>query len=464
MNVSSKSLVRLAGEGIVITSSASFFMKIVSLIGTLIVLNALSPYNFGIWQLSLGILTGFTLLIFSFLSGLIVTDIAHEIGRKNIKTANYIVSKAFTFFFFTGLGAAVLMATAAPFVTIISGLQITPYLFILSISLAFSGFQQINTIIFQAYLRPVSAAIFNSIITISFVACTAFFVLFLDWNLIGVALAYTLSRVFPVIVFAPITAKFLIDAFNNQQKDKISFLRSLWIRGKFVFAGDWVTTGIGSLWPWVAGYFLGVETVGLIYVAIMMLAQVSGFVPMSYILRSILPHFAQETKRMENWLIRSMRYSLFVHGIVGIGLLVGAYFLFPFIFPAYIAAVPIYAWLLLCLPQRALGDVVGEWFHATQRQKELFYVTAIPKVVTTLFLPPLILIFGLPGFIAWFLLYTNSVVLTRLLYMRFLLRNSFSLRKIILFDRHDWGLVLRAFSFIRNILKRKLIFSYRNNI
>jgi len=109
--------------------------------------------------------------------------------------------------------------------------------------------------------------------------------------------------------------------------------------------------------------------------------------------------------------------------------------------------------LLIAAPFRALGAVVTEWLYAKRNQRALFLSTALPRLVLLAFLPFLLAMFGMPGFVAWYLLSSISIIIVRFALAGPELTIPISFRSLMLPDERDRAL-LRAALTRAGILRR----------
>jgi len=197
-----------------------------------------------------------------------------------------------------------------------------------------------------------------------------------------------------------------------------SLFMDVWGRGQWAILSDIAGAAVGSVWPWVTGYFLGVEMLGLISVALLATGQVVTSVPVQYVLRSVLPRTTTDPSRMHDWVVRSMRYSVWMLMGAGVGMIAVFIIASRLFFPQYEAALPFVAAFLVTLPIRGVATVAGEWFFALGLQKSLFATSTVPKVVMLVLLPPFLMLMGPIGFLLWYVFQADAIVFMRLKTMR----------------------------------------------
>ena len=439
--MSDKSIRRQAVEGVFITSAGSVLAKILGLFATFFVLTHLTTYDYGLWRLLLSVVSFFGLISLGSISGILVADISRELGAGRSGAAQAILRRALGYFCLMGLFSAGALCIAAPVISSISGIGLTTMLLILAVTLLIGGLRQAMQVAFQARLEPTYAQVMDLIGAVGYIVLLVIFLGVFDYGILGLVLAYTLSTTFGTLALLP----FLFrprDAQKAVEADQVySFKEAMWRRGKWAFAEDYVQTAASSAWPWIVGYFLSISQVGIISIAVVLVGQVTALVPVQYVLRSILPRFTADRERIGEWLIRAMRYALWGQVLVGVGVLIIAYVVFPSFFPSYLAALPLYLLLLVAIPFRSGTSVLTEWYYARKAQKAFFMVNAISKL-SFIFLPFLLVWLGLSGFAVWFLIDSVLSYGISLWYVTTREELSYKLHHLVLPDSAD-GLFIR---------------------
>jgi O-antigen/teichoic acid export membrane protein len=395
---------RYALEGMFVTASGDIVLKILSLLSTFFVLQNLAPYDYGIWRLLLSALTAFALLGFSGVTGMFTADVSREMGEGRMNTASGLLYRIAQYFTATSFLASIGLFAAAPLISMYSGINLTLYLHILAATLLFAGARQTYQIFFQASMRPFHAQLFKNITSVIYLAGVAALVVVAKLGLLGLVIAYTVSVIVPVFIYAPYVIRAIAKNFNRTSISEYSFKKALFGRGKWAIAEDYASTLNSSLWPWITGYFLSISTVGMISLALMLLSQISSLIPIQYVFRSILPRLVSDAGRVGEWIVRGMRYTVWAHVVGGLGVAFAASVLFPVVIPNYVSATPIFTAFLLMLPFTACSIVLTEWFYAHKHQKEFFVVNVIPIAILLPLLPVFLHTLGLFGFVCWYAL------------------------------------------------------------
>lgn len=447
-----KSLLRLASEGFAVTFTGDLVFRALGIIATFIILVWLAPYEYGVWRLLLGALSAVGLVSLTGITGVLVADVSREIGLGNNARAQAIVWRGSLVLIAGGAIGAVALFAFAPLITAVSGIDLTLYLVWLSGAVFFGSLLQVVNMLFQARLEPARAAILKNIGNIVYLAGLVLFVGLYGYGVLGVVIAYVLSCAVPVLVALPYLLRTLFIAQKQRDIEQYSVKEALWDRGRYALGNDYAGALANALWPWIVGYFLSIETVAYVGLAMVIASQVFSLLPISYVLRAVLSRFSEDVTRMQDWIQRGMRYSLYLHIIAAIVVFGFAVIIFPIFFPSYTTALPLAAALMLSLPFRALALVLTEWFYATHKQKELFIATAVPKFFALAILPLTLPFIGVFGFVLWQIVASDAVMVLRLYYIKKTLHIQTNLRSLLYMDTRDFELLKRGVMQIRNKL------------
>ena len=443
-------------RGGIASSAGDTTLKIISFLSTALVLSHIAPYQFGIWQLLLSILTAFSLPLFPSVGGMLIADASREIGGGKNKIANGILVKAGIVV--SGMGAvlATLMFLAAPLVTEITNFQMTELLRILSFALLFNGVAQLYPLILRTRLEFFHVQFNRAIGRISYLIALLLFVVVLELDIMGLAYAFLAASIVPVVAYFPYIARLYVSMARNMEGNWRIFFDAIFKRGIWVIATDCIKAIIGACMPWVIGLYLGVPVIGLITIAQTLLSHVSSAVPVSFVLRSVLPRTVHDTERLRVWLTRSMKYSVWLHLVAGVLGLSAFAVLAPVFFPAYVAAIPLCAMLMPSIIFRGPGVVASEWFYSSHNQKDFFLWSTLPGFVAFLFLAPMLYLLGLPGYVLNTYLAADILLVFRLWTIRRKTGIRISFREFIRVDAQDADVVRRVIELFLNRVRTVL--------
>lgn len=444
-----------AAKGFTAAFAGDILLKILGLAATAIVLRALSPYEYGQWQLLLSVVIAFGAISIPGISSMLVADISREIGAGNLRRANGIAVRASLLFIGLSALGALALIVAAPHIRKVSGIDMVFLMRILALSVFALGIKQSYQMVMQSRLEYVYAQAMKTVDRFAYLVGIALFVVVLEYGFHGVVYAYVLSTCTSVVVFAPrMLGLFIREAREQEFGEWRPFVDAVWGRGKWALGMDGVNAAIGAVWPWIVGYFLSIEMVGIISVTLLVLGQVAAFVPINYVLRSVLPRTAESTERLRDWLFRAMKISLWGHIISGVLAFIACALLFPLFFPQYVPSLTLLAALLITLPLRGLAVAATEWFFASALQKELFFTSAIPKAVTYALLPLFLWLGGIVGYVLWYILSSDIILQARMYMIGKRLGTTPTMRFLFVPDATDVEILQRVLKLFTARLRR----------
>lgn len=445
------SLFGSALRGILAALGSDVAQKFFGVVATLIILAVLSPYDYGLWQLGLSVLIAFDVILFPSVASMLIADVSREIGSRAFGKAGSIVRAVVPLSIVLGALGALAMGVTAPFVSAYSGIDLTLFLQVMALALIAEGFSQGYQVVLQGTLSLVHAQILKVLKRASYVAGIIFFVFFAKFGLMGLAYAYVSSIFIPLIFYAPIVIPRYQRLIAQHEGSWLPFFEAGFERGRWLVGADLIGASVGALTPWIIGYYLSVAEIGYISLATMLLGQAASLAPVSFILRSILPRTLTAEGRTRAWLTRSMKYAVWSQLCSGILVVGAAALIIPFLYPQYSVVVPLTAAFILALPVRVVGTVAAEWFYAARRQRALFLVSNLPKIVLLSILPIFLWGFGLLGFVLHYLLSSDILTFLRLRLVGREEGGRILLREIVVPDKEDATIFWRILDAVRSI-------------
>ena len=404
-----------ASRGLVAALGGEVVLKVLGFASTFIVLQQLGPYQYGLWQLLLSTGIAFGVVTVPGIASMLVADVSREIGKGEKARANGILLRAISAFSLLGLVGGGALLIAAPIIHDISGIDMVFYMQLLAIAVMALGIKQSYQLVFQSRLNYVHAQIMKAIDRLSYFVGIVIFLLYLGSGFEGVVYAYVISTCTALFVYAPYMVRLIIEASRNYERAHwLPFWEAVFMRGKWALGTDVVNAAIGSLWPWMVGYFLSVEAVGIIGVTVLALGQISSLIPISYVLRSVLPRTVSDPTRTRDWLFRSMKLSFWGNVLGAVAAFCLCLVIFPSFFPQHAPALPLIAALLITLPLRGMATTAAEWFYASGEQRELFFVSTVPKVIVHALMPLFLWKGGLAGYALWYILTADILLYARI--------------------------------------------------
>ncbi len=444
-----------ASRGFVAALGNEVLLKILGFVATFFVLRELGPYEYGLWQLLLSTGIAFGAVTVPGIASMLVADLSRELGAGNVARANGIVVRSTGLFVGLSVLAGLALYFAAPFIRTISGIDMVSFMQLLAISVAVVGVRQSYQMMLQAHLQFIHSQIMKTIDRLAYVIGILFFIVGMGLGIEGVVYAYVLSTCASVIIYAPYMLRMFAKSIAHAEgTDWAPFKEAILGRGKWALGTDLVNAAIGSFWPWLVGFFLSIETVGFVSIALLVLGQSAALVPISYVLRSVLPRTVTDPVRAKDWLFRSMKFSFWGNMITGIAVVAACVVLFPIFFPQHVPALPLLAMLILTLPLRGMAVTAAEWFYAHGLQRELFFVSTVPKVIIYATLPLFLWAGGIFGYALWYILSSDVVLYARIRIISQRLGDMLTVKFLLRADETDIDIAGRIVMLVRERVRR----------
>jgi len=265
----------------------------------------------------------------------------------------------------------------------------------LSVYFILMSVQRFYSLVFSAHWKFIQIQTTTIVNRVSYLLLLVLFILFLDKGLIGVVYAYVFSFIpSTIFLFIPClkTLRYLKDVVMDSTYSLWSIFKE---HGKWALFTDYFNNFFASVRPWIIGYFISVDAIAIFSVAMSLLGEIMGVVPLRQIFAPIIPRYIDDTKRFQFLYQRVMKYSLWFYFSVGIFVFLVAPFFVKIFFPQYVASLPFLNILLISLIALPLGVITTHIFYALKIQKRLLISTIIPRAAAIIFLPLLLNKFGL---------------------------------------------------------------------
>jgi O-antigen/teichoic acid export membrane protein len=226
--------------------------------------------------------------------------------------------------------------------------------------------------------------------------------------------------------------------------------------GKWALISDYSDTAIGSVKPWLIGYFISIEAVGIFSAAVTLLSALSNILPLSQVLASVLPRQAGDRERLVFFSNRSIKYTTWAYALLAVGVLVSAPIAIPLLLPQYAPAIPLLYVLLLSLVSLAWSDTGNTLLNVLRSQKFGFFANTTVRIISLFCVLPFGLIFfGVWGAVIDQLFTSYTITVLRMWYVRRALpKFGPRLREFITFDAFDRNSLMRILRYIG--LKRSI--------
>ena len=414
------------------TSVSNWLLKGSTILTTVIILRYLSVREYGTVQLVLSFFSFGILFNLSAFHDLFVAEMGIKRNSSPVcsKGLFWGYLKAQTLFgiilwliFF--FGAGFFPAGSGEYVRIIS------FLFLLS------PVREAVQLLFNVELRFRALAIFSCLEQVSRLVILVVGLVWLDARIGAVLFSTVLSQALALIITVPA----LLSAYQKYRSviyERVSIIKILFAHGKWGLFVSYVSNFNKTLRIWLVQIFLGTEAVGLYGVATNLFSHTRSLLPISEVASPIIPQYAGDPSRLSLIVNKGLKYSMLGYVTLGV---VGA-LIFPpiitYLFPHFAASIPLYQLMLLGLIPHSLSIILTPIFYAYRAQKSLFFAYTRRIILTALFLPLFIWMFGLPGIAIEFVITALIFALDRYVMARKLLPTMcVSGRALTSFDDYD---------------------------
>lgn len=367
--------------GGVVVGSSGVLLKFLVFGASLILLREISVYDYGLWRLLLSIIAVASLITLPGFDSAISADLASLLGQK--RRSEYIATlRDFSIFIILlGVAVSVTVFFSAPLVTVVTGINVTTLLQILSIFAFVQVLNRLYGIVFSTQLR----FLYGQALTVTS-AGVYVMILFLlmsqkSLSLETLVFAYVASSIASLLAFSPVIF-YLLKPFCGLPHATNSLVGTLKSHGKWAVLGGYADGAIGSLKPWFIGLFIGVEGVGIFSAATSLFSAASSLLPVNTILASILPRESADKKKMSFLVHKAFKYSIWAHALVALGIWGIGTILLPHIFPQYVGMVPILALLVFSLPATTLSGLSSNVLNSFKAQKEIFTASMMARLLS----------------------------------------------------------------------------------
>lgn len=452
MPENSPTLFRVIARGSAIVLGSNILLKAIAFLATLLLLRDISVYDYGLWRLLLSVLTFVGIFTLPGLDPAIRADLGREAGQGNHSRYRAIFIQFSGLLLSLAAVVAVGLFIAAPYITVATGIGVTLYVRILAVCVFTSALLRVYSSAFSTHLHFYRAQGITICSSFFYLVLLIVFLYIYNLGLLGVVMAYALSSAMSVIIF------FLpfVSTVRAELRAASDPSYSLWhsmIRqhGKWALVSDYSDTTIGSIKPWLIGYFISIEAVGIFSAAVTLLSALSNILPLSQVLASVLPRQAADREKLLFFSNRSIKYTLWAYALLALGVLVTAPIAIPLLLPQYAPAIPLLSVLLLSLASLAWGDISNTLLNVLRLQKLSFVTNTTARVLSVACILPLgLMLFGVWGAVIDQIATSYIITALRVLYVRRALP-AFGprVRELFTFDIFDRSSLMRIARYIK---------------
>lgn len=394
-----RSLKRQVAEGIFLFSSGSLIVTFLHFLSSVVLIRSLGLFEYGLLVLALS----FYSILASFLSmgigGVVLSDVSNAVGEKDYPKAKALLKSYMKFELVMGaILLAVTVGISFPVKSIYNEM-VSNLLLIIAIYLFTSGLQAVVANVFYSLSR---FRIYNALTVTEALSRFSLFLIFIAMLGEGILVAmmmYVVAQIISIIVTLPSIFGVRNELRKYPTSKKPVFRNMLKGHGKWVMFSLPIKRIGGQLHYWITEYFLGVNAVALLGVAMRGVNILNVFLQsFGNVLMPVTAGIVKNWEKTKYLINKSIKYNFWVSILIATPAIIFARLLIEVVFSGkYVDATPIFTILLLSMIPFSLVVILTPLFYALKIQKHLFYADVLVGILITVLDVILIFLFGLIG-------------------------------------------------------------------
>jgi len=392
------SLKRQVAEGVFYFSSGSVTVTLLHFLSSVLLIRSLGLFEYGLFVLALSFYTILASFLDLGIGGVVLSDASGAMSEGNYTKAKNLLKSYILFELFIGITLFFLTAGTSFLIKGLYGEVVQRLLLITAFYLFTTALQNAVSNIFYSMSK---FRIYNILLATEALARFSLILVFisiLEKGIIFAMLVYLIAQMLGILITLP-------NLFNiRKQFETYPHSKEPFFRNMLKTHGKWVLFSlplkrIGSqAHYWITEYFLGVNAVAFLGVAIRGTDVLKVF-PQSFerVLMPIASGVIKSWKRTEFLINKTIKYNFWNSILVATIAIIFSPLLIKIVFSGkYIDVVPAFRILLLILIPISLL-VLKPIFYALKIQKYLFYSDSISVILIIIFDTVFIWLFGLIG-------------------------------------------------------------------
>ena len=434
------------------SSTSNWLLKGTTALSLVITLKYLTVYEYGVVQLILSLFSIGVLFNLSAFHDLMVA----ELGIAKSGSASRLRGLFETFLKAQSLFSVILWALfffGAPIIHVYLTTLNVEHIRIMSLLFLLSPVREAIQLLFNIELQFKELAMFSVYEQVSRLVALVVGLELLQGRIGAVLWATIISQVVALTLVTPAFLR-VYKPLREFVADKISILEILLHQGKWALLVTYVSNLNKNIRVWIIQRLIGTEAVALYSVAANIFGHTRSILPIAEVVTPIIPQYLATRDKLAIIVNKALKYSLMGYVLLGIV----AFFFFPpiikLLFPNYTNSIPLYQIMLLGLLAHSLVIIVTPVFYTFRKQRSLFFAYTRRIILTIIFLPTCVYLFGGVGLAIEFVL--TSIIFTLDRYYiarRFFPEMRLSWQNISNYDSYDKVFTLR----IKDLLFKKIL-------
>lgn len=391
-------VIHTVGRGSFWVSSSTLILKAVGLVTVAVMLWRLGAGEYGVLELSLSLVSLFSIFMLPGLDSLLVADMGSEKGRGEGSRARRILE---AFVLLQSVLAMCAFAVAFVGAGWFAELYRVPRIYIELVSLTFlpGPVRAAYAVLFRVQLQFFLQSLLTIIEEVFKLGSLLVYFFVFNLHIGGVILSILTSQTLTLLILSPWFIRGVKSLRGGDNVGKLGFFELLYGHGYWSVLTSYISNVGSAARLWIIQRLLGPSAVGLYAVASGLIGHTTSLVPFSTVMSSVLPQYVHDKARFIKLLFKAIEYQL----IANAALFVVAFAVFPpvlsLIFPQYHDAFPLFRGMLLGLFSGGVIGMLTPAFFALKEQRNLFLSMLFKSIMTVIFAYVGILLFGIWGLV-----------------------------------------------------------------
>lgn len=358
----------------------NFTKKGIGLFGTYFILDALSLYQYGVYQLLLAGYAIFSEFFHVVFASSITNDIGRYIGEGKEEEAKRLYGEYVRFRLGMGFIPFAAAFFFAPFISDAYGPEAILWIRILSVLFVVDAAEALVLTLLKLRLNFRAVAMRPTVHKLVQAGMLASFALFYRLGITEIFIAQVAAPIVSLFFLIPPARRAWrmwsgVEAVR--EKLLIRIMRSF---GKWEIPQAAIRDLLGRVRPWIIKFFLDTEAVGIFGVANTGISLLRNFIPRQT-LGLLIPRKVHDKEYMQRLVRYGTKYYLalgvLLAAVGAVGYPVGIMLLFP----KFAASIPLFLLLLFTLPVFTYTKLINVFLVAERRQKFVFYYSLFQNVL-----------------------------------------------------------------------------------
>lgn len=386
-------------QGVFLFSVSAVLQRIFSFGVALILLRALSLYEYGLWKLVFSFVGIAQIFLFPTMRGVLVSDIARARAAKALPDIKRLLRSYALFQCLIGIALGGILFAGTWMIPAWRAHPLASLIRWAALLVPLGGVREVFQLAFHSHARFRALAFWYFLDIAAPLAFLFVYIVFANKGVVGVPMAYTFAYVIEILFFLPFFFRTLRYLRGVRATPAPLLRRYMFAHGKWASMNEYVGSLSAYARIWVIKAMAGVEAVALYSAAEGLFLQVQMFNPLYIPLQTTLAGAVNERQRFAQLFVRGSKYATLLYLAIGIFAAVISAPFITFFFPKYIPALPLLYIFFLSMPLQGVNSMIQLAFYALQSQRTIFIASLI-KIAGVLAVAPILLrtigVYGAP--------------------------------------------------------------------